>query len=45
MAVFFEEPGEAFFLGSEFSLTVVNMHVDVDQHTYTHTHRCDNISF
>ena len=37
MAVFFEEPGEAFFC-SEFSLTVVDMHVDVDQHTYTHTH-------
>ena len=36
MAVFFEEPGE-FFFGSEFILTVVNMHVDVDQHTYTHT--------
>ena len=26
------------FFGSEFSLTVVDMHVDVDQHTYTHTH-------
>ena len=37
MAVFFEEPGEV-FLGSEFILTVVDMHVDVDQHTYTHTH-------
>ena len=37
MAVFFEEPGE-FFFGSEFILTVVNMHVDVDQHTSTHTH-------
>ena len=35
MAVFFEEPGEVFF-GSEFILTVVDMHVDVDQHTYTH---------
>ena len=34
MAVFFEEPGE--FFGSEFILTVVDMHVDVDQHTYTH---------
>ena len=32
---FFEEPGEVFF-GSEFILTVVDMHVDVDQHTYTH---------
>ena len=32
-----------FFFGSEFILTVVDMHVD--QHTYTHTHRCDNISF
>ena len=36
MAVFFEEPGEFFFGGSEFILTVVDMHVDVDQHTYTH---------
>ena len=35
MAVFFEEPGEV-FLGSEFILTVVDLHVDVDQHTYTH---------
>ena len=35
MAVFFEEPGE-FFLGCEFILTVVNIHVDVDQHTSTH---------
>ena len=25
-----------FFFGSEFILTVVDMHVDVDQHTYTH---------
>ena len=24
------------FFGSEFILTVVDMHVDVDQHTYTH---------
>ena len=38
----FSESGEV-FLGSEFILTVVDMHVDVDQHTYTH--RCDNISF
>ena len=42
MAIFFEEPGEV-FLGSEFILIVVDMHVDVDQHTYTY--RCDNISF
>ena len=33
--LFFEEPGEVFF-GSEFILTVVDLHVDVDQHTYTH---------
>ena len=31
----FSESGE-FFFGSEFILTVVNMHVDVDQHTSTH---------
>ena len=31
----FSESGEVFF-GSEFILTVVDMHVDVDQHTYTH---------
>ena len=33
----FSESGDGFFEGSEFSLTVVDMHVDVDQHTYTHT--------
>ena len=31
------------FFCSEFFLTVVDMHVDVDHHT--HTHRRDNISF
>ena len=36
MAVFFEEPGEV-FLGSEFILIVIDMHVDVDQYIYTLT--------
>ena len=34
MAVFLKNPVS--FFGSEFILTVVNMHVDVDQHTSTH---------
>ena len=41
--LFFLKNPVMFFFGSEFILTVVDMHVD--QHTYTHTHRCDNISF